>query len=201
MIVFPIPPMSPHGVNTLHLMDPIVTRKSCSAILIRPFYSVMPLQCLPVVLLQKESQFGTFLPSACCSLAFFAISLAWVSVNRGLISYFTITLIHLFLYPFEFYLMSNCKILLKKLLSLFPIGKVYGIHSISYFIIVQIMAGIFQTTGWPGVVTLVGRWFGKSKRGLIFGIWNSHTSIGNILGTVIAAHYVENDWYLFGWPY
>jgi MFS transporter, OPA family, solute carrier family 37 (glycerol-3-phosphate transporter), member 1/2 len=40
----------------------------------------------------------------------------------------------------------------------------------------------------------VGRWFGKSKRGLIFGIWNSHTSIGNIVGTLIAGHYVERDW-------
>lgn len=51
-----------------------------------------------------------------------------------------------------------------------------------------------QTTGWPGVVTVLGNWFGKSKRGLIFGIWNSHTSLGNILGTLIAATYVETDW-------
>jgi len=56
------------------------------------------------------------------------------------------------------------------------------------------MGGIFQTSGWPGVVTIVGNWFGKSKRGLIFGIWNSHTSLGNILGTLIAAVYVESDW-------
>lgn len=30
--------------------------------------------------------------------------------------------------------------------------------------------------------------------GLIFGIWNSHTSIGNILGTLIAGYYVESNW-------
>lgn len=77
---------------------------------------------------------------------------------------------------------------------LFGIAKVFDIHSIWYFIIVQALAGIFQTTGWPGVVTVVGRWFGKSKRGLIFGIWNSHTSIGNIVGTLVAGHYVETDW-------
>ncbi|XP_055531986.1 glucose-6-phosphate exchanger SLC37A2 isoform X2 [Wyeomyia smithii] len=77
---------------------------------------------------------------------------------------------------------------------LFGVAKVYDIHSMSYFVFVQAMAGIFQTTGWPGVVTIVGRWFGKSKRGLIFGIWNSHTSIGNILGSLIAANYVETDW-------
>ncbi|KAH8371680.1 hypothetical protein KR093_008433 [Drosophila rubida] len=79
---------------------------------------------------------------------------------------------------------------------LFGLARTSNIHSLAYFVIVQIFAGIFQTTGWPGVVTLVGRWFGKKKRGLIFGIWNSHTSIGNILGTLIAAHYVETDWAL-----
>lgn len=79
---------------------------------------------------------------------------------------------------------------------LFGVAKPYNIHSLWYFIIVQALAGICQTTGWPGVVTVVGRWFGKSKRGLIFGIWNSHTSIGNILGTLIAAYYVEKDWSL-----
>lgn len=77
---------------------------------------------------------------------------------------------------------------------LFGVAKVYDVHSMMYFVFVQAMAGIFQTTGWPGVVTVVSRWFGKSKRGVIFGIWNSHTSIGNILGTLIAAHYVTTDW-------
>ncbi|XP_058458727.1 glucose-6-phosphate exchanger SLC37A2 isoform X2 [Malaya genurostris] len=77
---------------------------------------------------------------------------------------------------------------------LFGMAKVYDIHSMAYFIFVQAMAGMFQTTGWPGVVTVVGRWFERSKRGLIFGIWNSHTSIGNILGIFLAAYYVENDW-------
>ncbi len=49
------------------------------------------------------------------------------------------------------------------------------------------MAGLFQSTGWPSVVSIVANWFGKGKRGLIMGIWNAHTSIGNILGTVVAA--------------
>lgn len=77
---------------------------------------------------------------------------------------------------------------------MFGIAKLYDIHSFWYFIVIQALAGMFQTTGWPGVVTVVGRWFGKSKRGLIFGIWNSHTSIGNILGSLVAGYYVERDW-------
>ncbi|XP_051175559.1 glucose-6-phosphate exchanger SLC37A2 isoform X2 [Leptopilina boulardi] len=77
---------------------------------------------------------------------------------------------------------------------LFGIARSYNIHSLSYLILVQTFGGICQTTGWPGVVTVVGNWFGKGNRGLIFGIWNSHTSLGNILGTTIAAQYVETDW-------
>lgn len=79
---------------------------------------------------------------------------------------------------------------------LFGIAKTYDIHNIGYYVLVQAFAGIFQTSGWPGVVTVVSNWFGKGKRGLIFGIWNSHTSIGNILGSLIAGYYVETDWSL-----
>lgn len=77
---------------------------------------------------------------------------------------------------------------------LFGVAKTANIHSMSYFMFVQTMAGIFQTTGWPAVVSIVSRWFGKGRRGLIFGIWNSHTSIGNVLGTLLPAYYVMTDW-------
>ena len=55
-------------------------------------------------------------------------------------------------------------------------------------------AGVVQTTGWPGVVTVVANWFGKGKKGLIFGIWNSHTSIGNIVGGLLAGYFVDTNW-------
>ncbi|KAG8279443.1 hypothetical protein J6590_105406, partial [Homalodisca vitripennis] len=44
------------------------------------------------------------------------------------------------------------------------IAKYYSIHSIPYFMLVQIFGGIVQTTGWPGVVAVMGNWFGKGKR-------------------------------------
>ncbi|XP_050685685.1 glucose-6-phosphate exchanger SLC37A2 [Leptidea sinapis] len=77
---------------------------------------------------------------------------------------------------------------------LFGLARTLSIHHISYYLLVQAGAGIAQTTGWPGTVSVVGKWFGDTKKGLIFGIWNSHTSLGNILGTVMAAEYVEGDW-------
>lgn len=77
---------------------------------------------------------------------------------------------------------------------LFGLAHSYEIHSLYYFIAIQICSGILNTTGWPTVVALVGNWFGKSKRGLIFGIWNSHTSLGNIAGAAIAGYFVESNW-------
>ena len=61
-----------------------------------------------------------------------------------------------------------------------------NIHSFAYFFIVQFVAGAAQSTGWPATVAVVGHWFGKGNRGVILGIWNSHTSVGNILGSAIA---------------
>ncbi|KAF9812486.1 hypothetical protein SFRURICE_018974 [Spodoptera frugiperda] len=77
---------------------------------------------------------------------------------------------------------------------LFGIGRTYNVHDISYYLLVQAGAGIAQTTGWPGTVAIVGKWFGNSKKGLIFGIWNSHTSLGNIL--VIIYYLLGNQLYV-----
>ena len=42
----------------------------------------------------------------------------------------------------------------------------------------------------------MGNWFGKSKRGLIMGVWNAHTSVGNILGSLLASAMLRHgyDW-------
>ncbi|KAF6718224.1 Glycerol-3-phosphate transporter [Oryzias melastigma] len=77
---------------------------------------------------------------------------------------------------------------------LFGLGYIYNIHSLSFYIFVQVVNGLVQTTGWPSVVTCIGNWFGKGRRGLIMGVWNSHTSVGNILGSLIAAHWVSSNW-------
>uniref|UniRef100_A0A672I533 Major facilitator superfamily (MFS) profile domain-containing protein n=1 Tax=Salarias fasciatus TaxID=181472 RepID=A0A672I533_SALFA len=77
---------------------------------------------------------------------------------------------------------------------LFGLGYIYNIHSLSFYVLVQVANGLVQTTGWPSVVTCIGNWFGKGRRGLIMGLWNSHTSVGNILGSLIAGYYVSSNW-------
>ncbi|XP_071471106.1 glucose-6-phosphate exchanger SLC37A1 isoform X1 [Marmota flaviventris] len=78
--------------------------------------------------------------------------------------------------------------------SLFGLGYFYNIHSFGFYVVTQILNGLVQTTGWPSVVTCLSNWFGKGRRGLIMGAWNSHTSVGNILGSLIAGYWVSTCW-------
>ncbi|XP_071722154.1 putative glycerol-3-phosphate transporter 1 [Rutidosis leptorrhynchoides] len=81
---------------------------------------------------------------------------------------------------------------------LFGLGYWANVHNFYYFLMMQVLAGLFQSTGWPSVVAVVGNWFGKKKRGLIMGIWNAHTSIGNISGSLIASSMLAYGW---GWSF
>uniref|UniRef100_A0A3P8WW02 Glucose-6-phosphate exchanger SLC37A2 n=1 Tax=Cynoglossus semilaevis TaxID=244447 RepID=A0A3P8WW02_CYNSE len=95
--------------------------------------------------------------------------------------------------PLRYYL--SVGMLLSGLFTcLFGLGFYLNIHSLSYYAFVQVMNGLVQTTGWPAVVACVGNWFGKGKRGFIMGVWNSHTSVGNILGSLIAGVFVSSAW-------
>ncbi|CAI0542602.1 unnamed protein product [Linum tenue] len=80
----------------------------------------------------------------------------------------------------------------------FGLGYWLDIHWLAFFVGVQILCGLFQSIGWPCVVAVVGNWSGKSKRGLIMGVWTSHTSVGNIVGSVLASAVLEFGW---GWSF
>ncbi|XP_075765410.1 glucose-6-phosphate exchanger SLC37A2 isoform X1 [Pelodiscus sinensis] len=95
--------------------------------------------------------------------------------------------------PLRYYLSAGM-VLSGLFTALFGLAYFWEIHALWYFVLIQICNGLVQTTGWPSVVTCVGNWFGKGKRGLIMGIWNSHTSVGNILGSLIAGVWVSSAW-------
>ncbi|KAK2979184.1 hypothetical protein RJ640_027021 [Escallonia rubra] len=80
----------------------------------------------------------------------------------------------------------------------FGLGYFLGVHYLGFYVIVQVICGVFQSIGWPCVVSIVGNWFGKSKRGLIMGVWNSHTSVGNIIGSIVASSVLGFGW---GWSF
>lgn len=92
------------------------------------------------------------------------------------------------------YFLSGGLLLSGILLYAFGLAYYLDIHSMSYFVTVQILSGIVQTAGWPTVVACIGNWFDHTSRGAIFGIWNANTNIGNILGATIAGYFVERAW-------
>uniref|UniRef100_A0A0A9YXB8 Sugar phosphate exchanger 2 n=1 Tax=Lygus hesperus TaxID=30085 RepID=A0A0A9YXB8_LYGHE len=47
----------------------------------------------------------------------------------------------------------------------------------------------------------MSRWFPHGKRGFVMCVWNSHTSIGNILGSVISTSAVKLGDRKSGWTY
>ncbi|KAM4703946.1 glucose-6-phosphate exchanger SLC37A2 [Rhinophrynus dorsalis] len=95
--------------------------------------------------------------------------------------------------PLRYYL--SCGMILSGIFTSFlGLGYYWNIHAVWYFILFQILNGLAQTTGWPSVVTCMGNWFGKGRRGFIMGIWNSHTAVGNILGSLIAGTFVSSAW-------
>ena len=71
--------------------------------------------------------------------------------------------------------------------ALVGLAYYFNAKSAAYFWIVMGVMGLFQATGWPAVVSITGPWLGKGKRGLLMGIWNAHTSVGNIMGNIIGA--------------
>jgi len=87
-------------------------------------------------------------------------------------------------------------------LCMFAMGLAYvwSIHSLGYFMVVNAMFGLFQSTGWPVVVSVMGSWYGHGNRGLIMGIWNIHTSLGNILGSLVTAASVGMGMHHEDWP-
>ncbi|EEF30601.1 Glycerol-3-phosphate transporter, putative [Ricinus communis] len=82
--------------------------------------------------------------------------------------------------------------------GLFGMGYFWNIHVFWFYLLMQMLAGLFQATGWPSVVAVIGNWFGKRKRGLIMGVWNAHTSVGNISGSLLAASVLDYGW---GWSF
>lgn len=51
------------------------------------------------------------------------------------------------------------------------LGGIWKITNVWYYLGFFAISGIVQSVGWPSVVAVMGNWFGKSGRGVLFGIW------------------------------
>jgi sugar phosphate permease len=72
----------------------------------------------------------------------------------------------------------------------------------TYFLGVQLIHGLFQATGGPVNTAIMGNWFSKKGRGLIFGLWTCHQYVGDIVAALASAYILslENvDWRMCIW--
>ncbi|XP_073423724.1 sugar phosphate exchanger 3 isoform X2 [Dendrobates tinctorius] len=60
-----------------------------------------------------------------------------------------------------------------------------------FYCVTWVINGLLQSTGWPCVVAIMGNWFGKSGRGVVFGLWSACASVGNILGAFLASSVLQ----------
>lgn len=67
------------------------------------------------------------------------------------------------------------------------VSKWIGVYNVWYYGVFMALNGLFQSTGWPCVVAVMGNWFGKSSRGIVFGLWSANASVGNIIGALQVA--------------
>jgi sugar phosphate permease len=65
-------------------------------------------------------------------------------------------------------------------------GGTWGITSVYYYIVFFSISGLCQSISLASFVAVMGNWFAKDSRGLIFGIWCTCQNMGNIGGNLIA---------------
>ena len=54
---------------------------------------------------------------------------------------------------------------------MFSFGGTWRIYTVWYYLIFFTISGVFQSIGWPSYIAVMGNWFHKDSRGLIFGFW------------------------------
>ena len=84
--------------------------------------------------------------------------------------------------------------------ALIGLAHAFAIHNLWYFYACYAIQGLFQSTGWPAVVAVMGNWFPKNSRGFVMGVWNAHTSVGNIVGSLVSGAALGMGMHGADWP-
>ena len=83
-------------------------------------------------------------------------------------------------------------------MGLLGVGYFLNIHEFLFYLSVQMVAGFAQATGWPCVLAVITSWIERNGRGWKMGVWNGHSTVGNIIGSLLAAFLSRYGW---GWSF
>lgn len=75
------------------------------------------------------------------------------------------------------------------------------VHALWAYAALWTVNGLVQATGWPANVAVMGNWFGRSERGAVLGLWSANASVGNIVGTAVAALLISVIGASAGWKW
>jgi sugar phosphate permease len=77
---------------------------------------------------------------------------------------------------------------------------IHSSYSMGFFLFVlaQFIHGLFQSTGGPVNTSIMGNWFPKKGRGLIFGLWTCHQYVGDIVSGLATAAIINSG---FTWQW
>jgi len=80
------------------------------------------------------------------------------------------------------------------------IDVMHSNHNVGFFLFVlaQFIHGLFQSTGGPVNTSVMGNWFPKKGRGLIFGLWTCHQYVGDIVAALATAAIIKAG---FAWQW
>ena len=72
----------------------------------------------------------------------------------------------------------------------------FGLSSLAgIFLVVYVLNGLFQSTGWPGTVKAMGAWFTPRERGTVMGFWATCYQVGGLVATGVATFlFVQFGW-------
>ena len=68
------------------------------------------------------------------------------------------------------------------------------VNSWGMFCALMIVNGLAQASGWCGNVGSMARWFRRSERGSVMGVWATNFQIGGVLATTLAAFLLDLQW-------
>uniref|UniRef100_M4BMV9 Major facilitator superfamily (MFS) profile domain-containing protein n=1 Tax=Hyaloperonospora arabidopsidis (strain Emoy2) TaxID=559515 RepID=M4BMV9_HYAAE len=71
------------------------------------------------------------------------------------------------------------------ILLLFGLGALANVHALEFYAALWALNGLIQSSGWPANVAVMGKWFNRSERGAVLGIWSGNACLGNITGTAL----------------
>jgi sugar phosphate permease len=68
--------------------------------------------------------------------------------------------------------------------------------SLSWLLVFACLNGVGQSTGWSGLVKIMGLWFDRKDRGVVMAWWGTNYVFGGFIATAFAAWSVAQPWIL-----